>query len=480
VSARHEVSAPRVAVLIPFWEFWESSARGDLRAHLRDVGDQAIAALSNVNVVSSDVLVAAEDAAGVARRIRASASDVLVVLQVMGVPPARTMSVLDELPDLPVVVWGLHLARELNAGEERYDHSDITTEGATVGTTQLVTMLVRQSRPLSLHVGHVSDAEATKAVERSIRAAWAARRIARGTLARVGREPAGYDCVVCDVAQLGAALGLQVVEVEPAEIARRFREVGRSETQKVEAEVASTFDVPAATAPDAEGLDRSLRFAAVLESLDDELGIDAGAINCHIPELRFSSEVGIAPCYALGRETTRGIPWACAGDMLTAVALLTTKLLGGAALYHELETIDYETDELVIANTGEHDLAWADPSTRPVLRANGWFSSDPICGACACFSPPPGAATLVAFVPHPAEASGFRYIVAEGSFGPRSFSGAGTPNAAFRFRERGSVDGFTAWALAGASHHSSSTPGHFGDAVARVAEYLRIGCVRIS
>jgi L-arabinose isomerase len=134
----------------------------------------------------------------------------------------------------------------------------------------------------------------------------------------------------------------------------------------------------------------------------------------------------------------------------------------------------------VIANTGEHDLAWADPQAKPQLRANGWFASDPICGVCACMNPPAGPATLVAFVPHPAEASGFRYIVAEGEFTSRRFPEAGTPNAAFRFRERSAVDGFTAWSLAGANHHSSSTPGHLADQIAEVAGHLRVGLARVS
>lgn len=223
-------------------------------------------------------------------------------------------------------------------------------------------------------------------------------------------------------------------------LSRRFHEVDRPALALVQAETDDTFELSCVAPPTAEGLERSLRFAVALAGLDQDWSIDAGAINCHIPELRFASDVGIAPCFALGRETTRGTPWACAGDMLTAVALLTTKLLGAAAVYHELEAIDYEADEVVIANTGEHDLAWADPQVRPVLRSNGWFSSDVVCGACACFSPPAGPATLVAFVPHhPQETSGFRYITAEGEFGERTFPLSGTINASFRFRGRTSI-----------------------------------------
>jgi L-arabinose isomerase len=46
--------------------------------------------------------------------------------------------------------------------------------------------------------------------------------------------------------------------------------------------------------------------------------------------------------------------------------------------------------------------------------------------------------------------------------------------------DRGAADGFVAWALAGSNHHSSSTPGHFGEAVSDLARFLGIGCERVS
>ena len=145
---------PRVGVLVPFWEFWEQSARGDLRTRLREVADAVADALPGADVVASEVLIDADGAPQAAERMRAADPEVLLVLQVMAVPPARTTRVLDALSHLPLVVWGIHLER---AAGDAYDHSDIATEGATVGTSQLVSMLVRGERPLALVVGRLSD-----------------------------------------------------------------------------------------------------------------------------------------------------------------------------------------------------------------------------------------------------------------------------------------------------------------------------------
>ena len=54
------------------------------------------------------------------------------------------------------------------------------------------------------------------------------------------------------------------------------------------------------------------------------------------------------------------------------------------------KSLDYGTGELVVANSGEHDLAFCDPAERPTLRQNDWFVGDPVVGACACFGAPAG------------------------------------------------------------------------------------------
>lgn len=377
---------PRVAVLVPFWEFWESSARGDLRAAMREIGPEVSRALDGLSLVADEVLFSLEEAPAVARRLRANAPEVVLVTQVMAVPPARTMAVLDELADLPVVVWAMN--RESSAGGS-FDHSDITTEGATVGTSQLANLLVRARRHFALEVGRLSDPPTQRAVLESVRTAATARRLATAKVARIGSPPPGYDCVTCDAAELEAALGVSIVDIEPAELALAFRDAEPEAIDVVRREALDLFRLADTLDPADDGLDRSFRFAAALRTLDERHQVSAGAINCHLPELRYSPDIGITPCFGLGSETTRGVPWACAGDILTVVAMLTTKLLGGAALYHELERIDYDRDELVVANSGEHDLAWERDPDSPCYDTTGGSRTTPCVASARASRQPP-------------------------------------------------------------------------------------------
>ena len=172
-----------------------------------------------------------------------------------------------------------------------------------------------------------------------------ATRLRRSRIGRVGPVFQGYDCVDADDDRLRAATGIEAVRIEAAELRELYLAVDPARVGELERETRELYEVE----PSAEGdvLARSLRAACALDDLVERHRLDAGAINCHVPEIRFGEEIGIAPCFALGRQTSRGIPWACAGDIVTAVAMLTLKLLGAAAQYHELESLDYATGELV-------------------------------------------------------------------------------------------------------------------------------------
>ncbi|HZO63329.1 MAG TPA: hypothetical protein VFB35_10160 [Gaiellaceae bacterium] len=386
--------------------------------------------------------------------------------------PAYVAAALREVPDLPVVVWTVH--RECRVPAD-FDHAGITSEGATVGTPMLTNVLVRSGRPFRLVVGLVDNGEVVEAVADALRRGAAATRLRRARVGRVGPVFQGYDCVDADDARLRAAIGLEPVRIEAAELRELYLGVDPRRVAELERETRELYDVE----PAAEGdtLERSLRAACALDDLVERYRLDGGAINCHVPELRFGEEVGIAPCFALGRQTSRGIPWACAGDVVTAVAMLTLKLLGGAAQYHELESLDYATGELVVASSGEHDLAFA--GERPRLIRNLWYDSDPHCGACACFAAPTGAATLLGFTELDAPAPGYRFVAARGEFTGTRWPRVGTPYGAFRFHSGLATEAWARWCEAGANHHSAATPGDLAGAVEDVARFLGVDAVLV-
>jgi L-arabinose isomerase len=467
----------RLAVVHPYWTLWEHTAPAGFRARrmalaarvAEDVGE-------GFSIAAVDEVASVGDGERVGARLAAFDADVLLVLQTMAVPPAYVLAALDRLPGLPVVIWAFH---ESGLVGDTFDHGDITTQGATVGAPMLSNMLIRLGRPFELVLGRRDDPVTTTRVREALRMGGAASSVRRARLGRVGRPIPGYLHVDLDEGELREAMGVTVVAIDPDEVVARYREVPAGRVRDLEAEVRAGWALEGDVTEDGS-LERSLRAALALEDMAVEHRLDAGAFNCHVPQFRFGEEIGIAPCFGLGRLTTMGVPFTCTGDVVTAVAMLTTKRLGGAALYHEIEAIDYASGEVVIANSGEHDLAWLAPGERPRLRRNGWFcGKDPRCGVCAVLEPPPGPATLVGFTPHPAARGGFRYVVARGELTERRFPVTGTANGAFRFRDGSVEEAWARWAAAGVNHHSSATPGDLSGAVDSVARLLGVEAVTV-
>ncbi len=463
---------PRIAVLSPYWTLWEHTAGPTFRADRLALARSVAASL---DFIVEPILVAeigsGEAGAAVGRELEAADPDAVLVVQTMAVPAAWTMAALDAVPRTPIVVWALH---ETGLVGTDFDHASITTQGATVGAPMVTNLLTRADRPFELVLGRRDDPATRDRVARALRLAGIASGMRRARLGRVGRPLDGYAHVDVDADALREATGIGLVWVDPDEVVDAFRAVAADRVDALEREVRAGWTFEGDVTSDGS-LDRSLRAALALEDVADRHRLDGGAFNCHVPQFRFGEPIGIAPCWALGRLTTAGRPFTCTGDVVTAVAMLLTKRLGGAAVYHEIEAIDYATGEVVIANSGEHDEAWLAPGARPRLRKNGWFcGKDPHCGVCAVFEPAPGPATLVGFTPHPGARGGFRFVAARGELTERTFPETGTVNGAFRFREGTVEDAWVRWATAGVNHHSSATPGDLAEDVVGVARHLGI------
>lgn len=432
---------------MPYSTLWSDAVQHDIGAERREFAQKIAHSLEReVDVVSVAAISSRPEGTEAGQGARRSLAEVVLVVETMGTQPAFTLAALSELPGVPVVVWCvLGGERVLDA----FDHAAIVTEGGTVGTPMLTNVLVRRRVQFQLVQGLSGERETLASVRQALQVGAAATRLRRARIGRVGRPIDGYDCVDADEGRLVASLVGEIVHIEPAEIRRRFLDVDAGSTARLTSDVQSAFDI--ATDVSADTLSRTMRFAAAIDHLCVEQRLDAGVMNCHVPEIRFSEDVGIAPCFGLGRSTTDGVPWTCAGDLLTVIPMLALKLLGEASIYHELEAFDRQTLEFVIANTGEHDLALAGPE-RPALVRNKWFAADLRCGACAAFSVSPGPAALVGFTQLD---DVHRFIVARGEITGRTWPAVGTVNGAFRFDA--GPEAWLRWCESGVNHHSALT-----------------------
>jgi L-arabinose isomerase len=214
-----------------------------------------------------------------------------------------------------------------------------------------------------------------------------------------------------------------------------------------------------------------LRVAAAVEDLCAIYRLDGGAMNCHVPGIRLGEPIGVAPCYGIGRMTSRGVPFTCVGDVLSSIAMVAVAALGHPTLYHELEALDFDTGEFVVANSGEHDDRFWPPAVQLELRRNDWFLSEGnLCSLCVEGVLRHGPATLVNLVED--TDGGYRFVTARGALSGRGFTGTGTTNGGFRFAASDAVAVWEAWARAGVGHHSCLTISDVSSDVADLARHL--------
>lgn len=453
-----------ILVVHPYWDFWAGSVEWDLRADRAELLSLASAELSRHATVARAVLVAdpgdAEEAVRDCGHV-----DAIVVLASMAVPPATGLAVLDRLPGVPVVVWAVSRNERMSSD---FGHSDITTTGSTVGAPMVASALARQGRPF---VVVASSLQRPGDIGRTVATATAAGRVRRARILRIGEPMPGYTTVVPPPDRL-TTLGPTIHDLSPQELAGRVREVDLAAVSETLASISSSTR-------SSDGLDqvafaRAAATELVLRAALSELDCAAGALNCHVSGLRLDPAFGIAPCLALGRLTSEGYPFTCTGDILTTVAMLAVQALGLPTLYHEVEALDHDTDEAILANTGEHDARLcSDPQVEIV--PNVWFEKDPLTAPCARFSIAAGPASLVGFVfaPEP------RFVVAEGEFTGRRSPRAGTPNAGFRFSSGPVGSAWAAWAEAGVIHHAAATNALVADRIEEMAKHLGAQFTRV-
>jgi len=452
---------PRVAVVSPYWHFFEPAVDGDLRADRRALLADAVADVEQHALVVLDELVDSADGVELLQaRIEAADADVLLLLLTMAAPPVSTVQLVAVLPGVSVVVWACGRSGAL---ANTVTHADIVRRGATVGTPMITSDLVAEGRSFALLDAAPRTPDANEQLRVTLAAAAVAARVRHARVGRLGTALAGYSSVDDSDARLHGGLGLQILSLPETTLAAACAEVSS-------ADVRAWLDAYEAGYDWRERDERAVVAAVALEATMTDYRLDAGTLNCHVDAIRGAPAIG-APCFALGHATSSGRPWTCTGDVLTAITMMIASWLTGTALYHEIEAHDDVRDDFVLANSGEHDSRWA--PDRPRVDRNPWWPQ----GVSARHALLEGDCTVLTLR---RGASRHRLVVAEGRTSADELPGTGTASGRFSFAGTSGRDAWRAWVRAGAGHHSCLARGHVAPQLQQVADHLGIGCTVVT
>jgi len=459
------MSRRRIGIVHPYWSFWESAVDFDFAEDRKKLGSIGAATIAAGSEAAWSVTVGSDDDVAALSADLDRDIDAIVVISTMAASPGAVLRFLATFPSVPVVIWAAHLGR---AVDQNLSHTGITVRGGTVGGPMIGAALNREGRPFDIVAGEITEQEA---IGNAVRRAAAAGAVRRSRLGIVGSVLPGYEWARISPDRL-EAMGIDVVASTPDELAARVHAVSPDEIVTARTTL-DDFDVDAEVSDSA--LDAALRYSVALEVLVNDERLNAGTLNCHVAQLRLDPSIGSAPCMALGRSTTKGVPWTCTGDIATSLAMLLVSSLGDPTLYHEIEVLDEASDEAIIANSGEHDGRFNENSGRRIIN-NPWFSQDKAT-ASALFSIATGPASLVA-VATGADGA-IKIVVAEGRFTERTAPDSGTVNAAFQFRHSPVTEAWERWAATGVGHHSCATDRHVAHDLKIVAHHLGLEFVEV-
>jgi L-fucose isomerase-like protein len=451
---------PRVGLLVPRFTVFDGALGEERVARLRARRELLARTLEPFADVAAAVTVEDESDATRARQAFNEAGvEVVVVAPAMAAAPSLGVAVLSP-PSWPAVIWNAIGVEALAPDADQPSAIEHTT---TVGCQMLSGALARLGSEVPVVSTGPDDAAGRERLRRAVEAVSLAGALRGASFVRIGQPPVGYLNVECEQNDLGR-LGARLVEVEQPELEEAFAASTAADAASVLAGLAGLgVRVPG-------GLDAgpSARLAHAIGALLDRHGAVAASTNCLGPLLRANERIGIPACLAGARETARGRPVSCTGDIPAALALWLGRRLTGAALYTEWYLSQVGDGDVLLLSCGLADLAFALPDSASLYEV---AAVPGVRGTASGvrFAPRLGAATLIGMS---AAADGWRLAWLEGEA-----IGEASPNlrgVALRFRpdDLDPLAAASSWIETGVTHHPVLVPGRIGASLALAAGAL--------
>ncbi|MBM3333141.1 L-fucose/L-arabinose isomerase family protein [Candidatus Sumerlaeota bacterium] len=284
-----------------------------------------------------------------------------------------------------------------------------------------------------------------------------------------------------DPTAVTAAFGCHVVQCEPDDILRHYRDEFAAEIEAKKREILDFFDTPD---PKSDPIttkltDKDLYIAAkaavALEKFIADKKLDALAYY-------YEAEAGtpmreLVTNLIVGNSllTGAGFPMCGEFDIKTCIAMMIMDRLDIGGSFAEFHPVDFERGSALVGHDGPHHVNIAD--RKPVLRSLLKYHGKPGSGASVEFSIKEGPITMLSIG---VKADGkFKFVVAEGESQRGPIPPTGNTNTHGYFKP--DVRTFLKrWVAEGPTHHFALGIGHKAATIAKLADVLGIECAVVS
>ncbi|MFA4944184.1 MAG: arabinose isomerase [Lentisphaeria bacterium] len=341
---------------------------------------------------------------------------------------------------------------------------------------------IRMGRPApevilgTLHDDPVADA----AIAEWCAVAKAVHSLRRARFGHLGHVLEAMLDMQTDPTAVTAAFGAHVVQCEPDQIMKHYRDVSADAIAAKSREILEFFATPdpvsdpLTTKLTDKDLATAARAAVALERFIEDKALDGLAYYYEAEPGSPMRELVTNLIVGNSLLTSAGFPMCGEFDLKTCVAMMILDRLDMGGSFAEFHPVDFRRDSVLVGHDGPHHLNIA--AGQPVIRSLKQYHGKPGSGASVEFRIKDGPITMLSIG---VKADGkFKFIVAEGESVAGPVPPTGNTNTHGRFKP--DVRTFlTRWVAEGPTHHFALGLGHRAAAIRKVAAAFGIECVAI-
>jgi len=284
-----------------------------------------------------------------------------------------------------------------------------------------------------------------------------------------------------DPALITRTFGCHVVQCEPDEVLRLYRQVSEAEIQAMQERILGFFDTPDPVSDTityrlkAEDLRRAAHAAVALDRFAGEKDLSGLA---YYYEAEAGSEMReLVTNFTVGNSLliAAGFPMCGEFDLKTCLGMLIMDRLEIGGSFAEFHPLDFERGSVLIGHDGPHHLNIADG--KPVLRSLELFHGKPGSGAGVEFKIKEGPLTMLSVTVN--EQGRIKLVVAQGESLQGDIPPTGNTNSHGYFKP--DLRTFLRrWVAEAPTHHFALGIGHHGETILKIARCLGIEAVLVS
>lgn len=427
-----------------------------------------------IEVVSFGLVDDARSAYALRTRVQAASLD-LLFCDLVTYATSATFGILARDLDIPIVLVALQPLKAMD-----YSRASTWMQLANddfCSVPEFTGVAIRMGRkPPPVILGTLEDdAEAEAEITEWCRIACVLHDLKSARIGYFGHVLENMLDMQTDHTALTAAFGCHIVQTEPEDLLRHFRQVGDRELRAKQEQILEIFETPEPVSDPltqrltTQDLATAARAAIALERFVEEHALDGLA---YYYEGEPGSELRhVVTNLIVGNSllTAAGFPMCGEADLKTCIAMLIEDRLDIGGSFAEFHPVDFREGFVLVGHDGPHHINIADG--RPVLRSLTKYHGKPGSGASVEFRIKEGPITMLSIGVNPQNR--FKFVIAEGRSVRGPIPPTGNTNTRGFFRP--DVRTFLKrWVAEGPTHHFALGVGCWARALERIGEILNL------